>query len=147
MVRKKGKKLKINMISAVSNKGEVRFMTYTGKMNQKRFIDFLERLCKSRKKILLIVDNLPVHHGKEVKRWLGDNSDSIELFFLPSYSPELNPDEYLNRDLKTNVNAKSTPKTAVQLKENVISFMRSLQRMPGRVIKYFRSRHIKYAAA
>ena len=147
VVQKRGKKLKINMISAVSNKGEVRFMTYTGKMNQKRFIDFLQRLCKSGKKILLIVDNLSVHHGKEVKRWLADNLEPVELFFLPSYSPDLNPDEYLNRDLKANVNAKSTPRTSVELKGNVISFMRRLQKTPARVIKYFQSRHIKYAAA
>jgi len=146
-IRKTGKKLKVNMISAVSNRGEVRFMIYEGKMNQQLFIEFLKRLVKSsKKKTFLILDNLSVHHGKLVKEWVSLNKDSIELFFIPSYSPELNPDEYLNRDLKKNVNASRIPRDIPELKKNLLSFMRKLQKSHSRVLKYFNSSWIQYAA-
>lgn len=148
VIRKQGKRLRTNMISAVSNKGNVRFMIYDGKMNQQMFMRFLKRLVNnSGKKVYLIVDNLKVHHGKLVMKWLESKTEQIELFFIPSYSPELNPDEYLNRDLKKNVNRSSVPRKQSDLKKNLLSFMRMLQKSPSRVIKYFNSSHIKYAAA
>jgi transposase len=147
-VKVDGKQLKINAISAVGNRGDVRFMIYSGKMNQKRFIGFLDRVAASfPKKVILIVDNLRVHHGKLVAEWVKANSDKLELHFIPSYSPELNPDEYLNRDLKKNVNAKKTPRTEAELRENVLSFLRALQKTPRRVQSYFTSKFIRYAAA
>jgi len=148
VTRKQGKPLRTNMISAISNKGKVRFMIYDGKMNQQMFIKFLERLIKtSCKKIFLIVDNLKVHHGKLVKQWVDTRSDLIEIFYIPSYSPELNPDEYLNRDLKKNVNRSTVPRNKDDLKANLLSFMRMIQKTPQRVVKYFSSSYIKYAAA
>jgi len=143
---KKGKKFRANMISAVTNKGHVRFMVYTERMTQQLFIKFLDRLIKSfGRKIFVIVDNLKVHHGKLVKKWLDQKTDQIELFFIPSYSPELNADEYLNRDLKKNVHASRTPKNKDDLKQNIISFMRKISKMPTRVISYFNGQHIAYA--
>jgi len=148
VVRKQGKPLRANMISAITNKGKVRFMIYDGKMNQQMFIKFLGRLVgSSGTKIFLIVDNLKVHHGKLVKQWVEAREEQIELFFIPSYCPELNPDEYLNRDLKKNVNRHSTPRKKADLKANLLSFMRKLQKTPQRVVKYFNSEHIKYASA
>ncbi len=94
---------------------------------------------------MVITDNLRVHHGKKVAAWVSEHADQIELHFIPGYSPELNADEYLNRDLKKNVNAKSMPPNVAELKVNVISFMRSIQKQPGRVIQYFSGRHISYA--
>lgn len=146
VIKKTGKKLRANMISAVTNKGHVRFMIYTERMTQQLFIQFLKRLIASfDEKVFVIVDNLKVHHGKLVKKWVGENSKQIELFFIPSYSPELNPDEYLNRDLKKNVHAKRAPRTVDDLKANILSFMRKLQKMPQRVCRYFNSQHIAYA--
>lgn len=146
VIRKTGKKLRANMISAVTNKGHVRFMIYTEKMTQQLFIKFLERLIKSfDRKIFVIVDNLKVHHGKLVTKWAEENKKRIELFFIPSYSPELNPDEYLNRDLKKNVHAKHTPRTIEELKANILSFMRKLQKTASRVRSYFNARDIAYA--
>lgn len=147
VVRKDGKRLRANMISAVSNKGHVRFMIYTEKMTQQMFIKFLSQLRKLKHKVFLIVDNLKVHHGKKVKAWLAGKESEIELFYLPSYSPKLNPDEYLNRDLKKNVHSKSTPRTIEALKANILSFMRKIQKLPDWVKKYFNSRSIKYATA
>lgn len=144
---KMGKRLSLNMISSVTNQGKVRFMTYKGSMNSDMFIKFLKRLTKGqKKKIYLILDNLKVHHSKPVKEWIKKNIDQIELFFLPSYSPELNPDEYLNCDLKYGLSQKEMPKNIKQLKNNLLSHMKLLQRKPDRVIKYFEHQSIKYAA-
>ncbi|MEM7387209.1 MAG: transposase, partial [Verrucomicrobiota bacterium] len=87
-----------------------------------------------------------VHHGKIVRAWAEEHADEIELFFIPSYAPETNPDEYLNRDLKKNVHGKRAPKTFAELKANVLSFMRRLQKSPERVMKYFNGRDVAYCA-
>lgn len=145
--RTMAKRFSLNMISTVTNQGKVRFMTYQGGLNSQRFIDFLRRLVKgAKKKIYLIVDNLKVHHSKPVKEWVEKHKDQIELFFLPSYSPERNPDEYLNCDLKQGVSMKPAPKNENQLLKNVRSHMKLIQKNPGRVKKYFRNEYIKYAA-
>ena len=142
------KRLSMNMISTVTNKGKVRFMTYKGTMNAQRFIQFLKRLIKgSDKKIFLILDNLKVHHSKLVKQWIQNNISKIELFFLPSYSPEINPDEYLNNDLKSGIGLKRTPKNEKQLLSNIKSHMIFLQKNPERVARFFLHKSIKFAAA
>ncbi len=147
VVKKVGKKIKINMISAVTNKGGLRWMTYTSTMTQSKYILFLARMIQSEpKKVFFIADNLSVHHGKKVKAWAESNSERIELFFIPSYSPELNPDEYLNRDLKTNVHLSKAPRDLKQLKTNVKSFMSMLQKTPSRVKKYFNSSKLDYCS-
>lgn len=142
------KRLSLNMISSVTNQGQVRFMTYGGKMNAQRLISFLGRLVKSaEKKIFLILDKLKVHHSKLVKAWLEKHEDEIELFFLPSYCPEMNPDQYLNNDLKTSLGLKKAPRNEKQMKSNVRSHMVFLQKNPERVKRFFRHEAIKYAAA
>jgi transposase len=141
------KKLSLNMISSVTNQGKVRFMIYKGGMNASMFIKFLKQLIKKAPgKIYLIVDNLRVHHSKIVKAWVKDHEDQLALFYLPSYSPEMNPDEYLNCDLKYGLSQKPAPKTEKQLKSNVLSHMRVLQNKPTRIIKYFNHPSIKYAS-
>jgi transposase len=144
---KMGKHLSLNMISTITNQGKVRFMTYKGTMNSAMLIKFLIRLTKGKKeKIYLILDNLKVHHSNPVKQWVEKNTSKITLFFLPSYSPERNPDEYLNCDLKYSLSQKVMPKNDEQLKNNVQSHMKLLQRRPQRVVKYFEHSCIKYAA-
>ena len=97
----KAQSFSINMISTVTNQGHIQFMIYSGSMNTDRFIEFLTQIIKNREqKIFLILDNLKVHHSKIVKQWVEEHKSYIELFFLPSYSAEKNPDEYLNYDLK-----------------------------------------------
>lgn len=145
-LRQEGAKRKINMISGVSNRGLVRFMCYTSSMTQSKFILFLARLADSVDgPVIVITDNLSVHHGKKVKAWLEETDREIELEFIPSYSPELNPDEYLNRDLKKNVNARKMPETVSELKKNVMGFMRSIQNQKDRVMSYFKGRHVAFA--
>ena len=138
---------RVNLISSVTNQGKVRFMVYKNKMNSQTMIKFMERLIKNAdSKIFLIVDNLKVHHSYIVKDWLKEHENQIELFFLPSYSPELNPDEYLNCDLKDGVHSGVPARTKKQLKHKAISHMRKLKKLPGRVKKYFRHPKIAYAA-
>lgn len=98
VVQISAKHVSANMISSITNQGKVRFMIYKNSMNAKTLIKFLKRLIKTcGRKIFLILDNLRVHHAKLVREWLGEMKDKIEIFYLPSYSPELNPDEYLDK--------------------------------------------------
>lgn len=138
---------RVNLISSITNRGKVRFMIYNDKMNSATLINFMKRLVKdSDRKIFLILDNLRVHHSYVVKDWAELNIEYIELFFLPSYSPELNPDEYLNCDLKDGVHSKSPAGTKEQLKKRAISHLRKLQKLPARIKKYFEHPKIRYAA-
>ena len=88
------KRERVNMISSITNQGKVQFMIYDDKFTAQVFIKFLKQLIKqSSNKVFLIVDNLRVHHAKLVSEWLKGHTEKIEVFYLPSYSPELNPDE------------------------------------------------------
>ena len=136
---------KINMISAISSQGTCRFMCYEEAMTQQRFIDFMKRLVKdARRKVFFIVDNLKVHHGKLVKAWLADNKDMIEVFYTPTYSPDLNPDEYLNNMLKQSVHSGALPRTKKDLRKKTHSFMRSLQKKKHRVMRIFNHKKLTY---
>jgi len=143
----KGKKEKINMISTVTKLGKIRFMFYEGSMNADCMIKFMRRLIKdTSKKVFLILDNLRTHHSKKVKSWVAKYSAKIELFYLPSYSPDLNPDEYLNRDLKAQLSNKPSQRKDKGFSRIAKTEMRRLQKQPSRVQKYFNSSSIQYAA-
>lgn len=146
-IRLNAKRESVSLISSVTNQGKVRFMIYDKTMNAHTFIKFCRRLIKDAgKKIYLILDNLRVHHSRLVKQWVEQHHEKIELFFLPSYSPELNPDEYLNCDLKAGVHSGIPARSKDQLKSKAISHLRMLQKKPHRVKKYFNHPHIAYAA-
>jgi transposase len=141
------KRFSTNMISTVTNQGKVQFMIYSENMNSDKFIEFLRQLIKNNEqKIFLILDNLRVHHSYIVKDWVKENQEKIELFFLPAYSPEKNPDEYLNCDLKQGLSSKPAPKNQEKLKENLENHMVMLVQNPERVKKYFNHKDIQYAA-
>ncbi len=147
VIRLCAKRERINLISSITNQGKVRFMVYQDTMNSQMLIKFLKRLIKDAdKKVFLILDNLRVHHSKLVKQWLKAHEKEIELFFLPSYSPELNPDEYLNCDLKAGVHSGPPARKKADLKKKTISHLRMLQKKPQRVMKYFKHPKILYAA-
>jgi transposase len=136
---------RVNMISAITNQGHCRFMVYDEKMNQKLLLDFLLRLtAESERKIFLILDNLRVHHGKIVAAWLEKHKDEIEVFFLPPYAPESNPDEYLNHALKLKVHSGDLPHTLKDIKHKIHSFMRHLQHKSECVRAFFRHHAISY---
>ena len=132
------KRQRVNMISAVNSQGQVRFMIYQDTMNQQRLIRFLARFVRTAKrKVFLILDNLKVHHGRLVATWLEKHKDKIEVFFLPPYAPEYNPDEYLNHALKRSVHSGQLPYTSGDISHKMQSFMRKLQHHPSRVSDFF----------
>jgi transposase len=142
-----GQKFSTSMIAAVSNRGLMRFKLYKGALNVAIFIDFMKRLIKDAKqKVFLIVDNLRVHHAKAVQEWLAQHKDEIEIFYLPAYAPEHNPDEYLNNDLKRTIRNKPRARTRDDLVATTSSILKSIQRRPDRVKSYFHAKHVRYAA-
>jgi len=146
-IRLPAKPQRINLISTVTNQGKVRFMVYRDTMKAQTLIRFMRRLIKDvGRKVFLIVDNLRVHHSKLVREWLEDHRAQIEVFYLPSYSPELNPDEYLNCDLKVGVHTGVPATSKSELARKAIGHLRMLQKRPARVAKYFKHPKIAYAA-
>ena len=147
VVKSTGKRFRVNMISTVTNKGTLRFMLFEDSFTAEVFLNFLQRLTKgSKNKIFLILDNLRVHHAKVLKPWLEKNKDKIELFYLPSYSPELNPDEILNQDVKSNAVGRKRAKNITELKNNLTSYLFGTQRYPDIVKSYFLKSEVSYAA-
>ena len=98
------------------------------------------------KKVFLILDNLRIHHSKPVKAWFEERKDKIELFYLPSYSSELNPEEQLNADLKNALYTKVPVRTKAKPKAATTEHMQTLDKSPKRVRKFFQDAHVKYAA-
>ena len=110
-------------------------------------IEFLQALIRdAHKKVFLILDNLRVHHSKRVKAWVDERKDRIELFYLPSYSPELNPEERLNADLKHEMGKRVPIRTKARLREAANEHMTMLEKTPERVMGYFQDRRVRYAA-
>jgi transposase len=143
-----GKRFKANMIAAISNTGTLRFRVFDGRFTGPLFLDFLKRLVRDAKgrKVMLILDGHPAHRARVVSDWVAANPTLIELHFLPGYSPELNPAECLNQDVKTNALGRRRPLNLAELKTDVRGFLRSRQRQPARVARYFLERHVRYAA-
>jgi transposase len=141
-----GKRFSTSMTSAISNKGLLRFMVYEGALQTETFLDFLKRLIKDNdRKVFLIVDNLRVHHAAKVREWVEAHREGIEIFFLPPYSPEHNPDEYLNHDVKTHVRQNPTPRSGTELKNGLRSYMRRLQRKTDKIARFFEHDSVRYA--
>lgn len=136
-----------SMISSVTNQGKLRFMVYDGALNTRVFLEFLKRLIRNAAhKIFLILDNLRVHRAKIVTAWAKANKDKIELFYLPPYAPDRNPDEFLNNDLKQAMARRRTPRNKAALKSGLTSYMRGLQKRPAKVQSFFQAPSVLYAA-
>lgn len=147
VIRLSARKDRVNMISAITNQGKVRFMFYRDTMNSKRLISFMKRLIKDAgRKVFLILDNLKVHHSVAVTDWLETHIEKIEVFYLPSYSPELNPDEYLNNSLKGQVHSGERAHNSRKLESKARKHMRSLQNNRTKVKKFFEHPCAAYAA-
>lgn len=145
VVKATGARFSLNMLSAVSAMGHFRFMIVDGRVNGGVFRDFLKRLITGMdRKIFLIVDGHPAHKAKLVQRFVEENADKIELFFLPPYSPELNPDELAWAHVKARI-AKATAQTKEELKKTVKKVMRSLQKLPHIVSSFFHASTCSYA--
>ena len=149
VIKGTGKRFRINMISAISNAGMLRFRLFTGSFSSPVFIDFLRRLlrdCDGRK-VHLIVDGHPVHRAKAVSAWVGRHGERIQLHFLPGYSPELNPVELLNHDVKANAAGRRRPRSAQELRDELYGYLRRRQRQPAVLVRFFDHPTTRYAAA
>jgi transposase len=142
-----GARFGLNLISAVSAQGEFRFMTIKGRVGAAQFIDFIKRLIHGvDRMVFLIVDGHPAHKAKMVSRFVDSIKGRFRLFYLPPYSPELNPDERVWNDLKNNGVGKQIIMNPEQLKSSVISYLRFIQKSSARVRSYYNNETTKYAA-
>ena len=142
-----GRRERLSMISTVTNQGKTRWMIVDGNIDGAKLIEFFEALVRdSGKKIFVVLDNLRVHHCKPVKQWLSDHQNELEAFYLPSYSPDLNPDERLHADLKQGIASKSPVRTKAGLQAHATSHMKMLENTPTRIKNYFKDPHVAYAA-
>jgi transposase len=147
VVRPSQKRASVGLISAVTNRGELRWMVLEAGLKGPVLIRFLERLIREvPRKAFLILDNLPAHRSRAVRAWLAERRRQIEVFYLPAYSPELNPDEGLHADLKQAVTGKPPARSRPELKRRVINHMRRLSKLPGRVRSFFHRPTVRYAA-
>jgi transposase len=137
----------VSFLSTVTNQGKVRFMGLPGPLSAPLLMGFLRRLVRdTRGKVFLILDRLNVHRAAQVRAWVQAHRGQIEVFYLPPYAPELNPDEYLNGDLKLGVAARAPARTKPELTRAARSPLRTLQRRPGRVRRFFEHPRVSYAA-
>jgi len=135
------------MISTVTNQGKTSWMIIDGNFNHLRLIEFFEALLQQAgRKVFLILDNLGVHYCAPVKKWLADNVEKIEVFYLPSYSPELNPDERLNGDLKQVIETRVPCRTKDKLRQAATDHMNALEKNPDRIKSFFKDPITAYAA-
>jgi len=148
IVRRTGKRFHLNMLSAISARGELRFMTSRRRISAALFLEFLKRLILNYpRKIFLVVDGLATHKAKSVRQYLETVKERIELFFLPPYSPQLNPDELVWNDVKNNGVGRQVICSSVDLDHAVHSRLRRLQKNPEKVRSFFQTETTRYAAA
>lgn len=146
-LRMTGQRFGCNMISAITNRGRLSFRVFRGRFVTRVYLDFLKRLAKqARRKVFLIVDGHPVHKARAVKRWLEANAGRLRQFLLPPYSPELNPDEYLNQDVKSNAVGRRRAHNVDELVSNVRGYLRGTQQQPDIVRNYFHAEPVHYAS-
>jgi transposase len=149
VIKRTGKRFGVNMLSAISNAGRLRFRLFVGSFNGPVFIDFLRRLLRDcgGRRVHLIVDGHPVHHARLVSAWVAGHAERIELHFLPGYSPELNPVELLNHDVKANAAGRRRPRSAGELRQELHGYLRRRQRQPKVLVGFFDHPTTRYAAS
>ena len=142
-----GQRFRCNTISAITNQGQLNFMVFKGSFNTQVFLNYLNRLTKqANQKVFLIVDRHPVHRASKIKTWVEKNSNKISMFFLPSYSPELNPDEMLNQDVKSNALGRRRPRNLNEMVKHVRNYLFSRQKQPQIIRNFFKEQYVRYAA-
>jgi transposase len=147
VVRATGQRFGCNMISAITNRGALAFMVFEGKFRNPVFIEFMRRLLRQVKgRICLIVDGHPGHRSAAARTFVADNAQRLRLIRLPGYCPELNPDELLNQDVKTNALGKSRPTNKAAMMAGVRSHLHRRQKQPQVIRNLFQEKHVRYAA-
>lgn len=145
VVRRTGNRFSVNAMSAISTKGRMHFMVFTESFDATVMCRFLARVVGHfDRKVHLIVDRHSAHRSKTVRAWLADHQDEIELHFLPSYSPELNPDELVNADLKRSLPHTHRARNRTELAAETRRFFHRRQRQPHIITGYFKAPHVRY---
>jgi transposase len=146
VVKRTGNRFSCNMISTITNLGKLTFMVFHENFTSKVFLQFLKRLIRqSDRKVFLIVDNHRSHKSKMVNDWLKKNVDGINVYYLPSYCPELNPDEFLNQDVKSHL-GKQRIHTRSQMLKTLNSHLKMRQKQPHIIQNFVKGCHSRYAA-
>ena len=147
VIRATGQRFGCNLISAITNKGALAFMVFQGQFKAPVFVEFLKRLLRQLKgRIYLIVDGHPVHRSGEVRHFVEAHKERLRLIRMPGYCPELNPDELLNQDVKTNALGKSRPTNRGELMGGVRRHLHRRQKQPQIIRNLFQEEHVRYAA-
>lgn len=147
ITRGTGQRFSTNMFSAITNRGQLAFMVFKSRFTNSTFLRFLRRLIKQvKRKVFLIVDRHPVHRSAAARNWLAEHHKRIEMFFLPGYSPDLNPDEMLNQDVKANAVGRKRPRNQRQLMWTVRNYLAARRRKADLVMRYFHEDSVRYAA-
>jgi len=145
IVRATGARFGFNIVSAVNNRGKFCFMILEHRFGSNEFIDFMERLTKwKRHKIFLIVDGHPAHKSKKVKTWVEENKEKISLFYLPPYSPELNPTELTWNTMKGEMGRKTITGPDA-MKDQALSILSTFESKPKLVMSFYKEKHVQYA--
>jgi len=143
-----GQRFGMNLISAIRLRGDFRFMTVDGRMNAQKFIEFLKRLIHDAPRpVFLIVDRHPSHRAKKVLAFVRSTKGRLRLFFLPPYAPDTNPDEHVWNHLKNHGIGKRAIRNREPFRQVVLGHMRSLQRLPDVIRRFFRDPHLQYILA
>ncbi len=146
-IKKTGSRFRCNMIAAITNQGSMKWKVFEESFTVAVFIDFLRRLIyKAPKKIFLILDNHKVHHAKKVTAWSEKHSEKIQLYFLPPYSPEINPQELVNQEIKGHASNFRLMTSMQDLTINLRYYLTKIQCNPYKVMSYFQKDSVKYAS-
>lgn len=146
VIRKTGSRFRSNMICAITNQGSMRWMVFQDSFTVDVFLTFLRRLIyKAHKKIFLIVDNLKVHHAKKVQEWLKKHQARIEIFYLPPYCPEMNPQELVNQEIKGHASNFRLMTCLNDLTINLRLYLTRIQFNPCKIMNYFKKESVAYA--
>jgi transposase len=133
-----GQRFSLNMVSSVSPKGELHFRLIDGRLTAETFIDYLTALLHDIPgRIFLVVDGHPAHKAKKTSQFVAGTGDRLTLFFLPGYSPDLNPDEWVWKNVKHDTVGKTGVTTKDQLRDSVLRAIDRLKTSPEIVRGFF----------
>lgn len=147
-----GARFGLNMISAISAQGALRFSVLAGTLTAAGFIAFLTRLLHDAGQhgggpVFVIVDGHPVHRATAVAEFVASTDGALHLYRLPAYSPQLNPDEWVWKNAKADGVARAAPKGPDELKSVMVGRLRRLQRLPNIVRDFFADPELAYITA
>jgi len=147
IIKKPGSRFKCNMLAAISPQGFMNWMVFEDNFTSAKFISFLGRLVRQiKQKVFLIVDNHKVHHSKKAKEYVSKHKDKLELFYLPAYAPDMNPQELVNQDVKANANNFHALKSLKDLTTNLRYYLTTIQFNKYKIMNYFTKKQVAYAA-